>query len=49
MNYELIIVIIASYLVGVISTNMRAKCSVHDEVIVDECPYSKAHHTPSKA
>ena len=49
MNYELIIIIVASYLVGVITTNMRSKCSVSDEVVVDRCPYSHEHQTPSKA
>ena len=49
MNYELIVVIIASYLVGVITTKMRSKCSVNDEVVVDKCPYSQEHHAPSKA
>jgi len=41
MNFELIIIIIASYLVGVITTKMRAKCSDSDEVVVDRCPYSQ--------
>jgi hypothetical protein len=49
MNYELIVVIVASYLVGVITTKMRSKCSVNDEVVVDKCPYSQEHHAPSKA
>ena len=49
MNYELIIVIIASYLVGVITTKMRAKCSINDEVVVDKCPYSQEHHNAQKA
>ena len=46
MNYELIIIIIASYLVGVITTKMRAKCSANDDVVVDKCPYSEHAHTP---
>ncbi len=49
MNYELIVIIFASYLVGVITTKMRAKCTVDDEVVVDKCPYSQEHHAPSKA
>ena len=49
MNYELIVVIVASYLVGVITTKMRSKCSVNEEVVVDKCPYSQEHHAPSKA
>ncbi len=48
MNYELIIIIVASYLVGVITTKMRAKCSVNDEVVVDKCPYSQEHHNTQK-
>lgn len=48
MNYELIIVIIASYLVGVITTKMRAKCNVGEEVVVDRCPYSHDHPTSVK-
>ncbi len=39
MNVELIIIILASYLVGVITTKMKAKCVVDEEVIVDKCPY----------
>jgi len=48
MNYELIVIIAASYLVGVITTKMRSKCSVNDEVVVDKCPYSHEQHAPSK-
>ena len=49
MNYELMVVIAASYLVGVITTKMRAKCGANDDVVVDKCPYSQEHHAPSKA
>jgi len=44
MNFDLIIVIIASYLVGVITTKMRAKCVPPAENVVDRCPYSEQHH-----
>ncbi len=46
MNYELIVIIFVSYLVGVVTTKMRAKCGISDEVVVDKCPYSQE---PSKA
>ena len=45
MNLELIFVIVVSYLVGVFTTKMRAKCALEDKSVVDECPYSK--HTPT--
>ena len=48
MNFELIIIIVASYLVGVITTKMRAKCSANDDVVVDKCPYSQEPHTARK-
>lgn len=49
MNFELIIIIVASYLVGVITTKMRAKCSANDDVVVDQCPYSAQQHSGAKA
>jgi len=49
MNYELIVVIVLSYLVGVVTTKMRAKCTVNDEVVVDQCPYSQKRATDTKA
>ena len=49
MNFELIIIIVASHLVGVITTKMRAKCSANDDVVVDQCPYSAEKHGGVKA
>ena len=39
MNFELIGIILVSYLVGVFTTKMRSKCHSSDKVVVDECPY----------
>jgi len=49
MNFELIFVIAISYLVGVFTTKMRAKCTLEDKTVVDECPYSKNTTTTTKS